>query len=166
MRHDTRFDNSLRVRLSGRQCVYCGETATTLEHFPPASWGPLGVLLPACQECNNFAGAGFATKFEDRARHVKARLRNKYRKQLATPEWSEDELDDIAQSLRGSVRAWDETKRRSQERLAWNAEAYLASIDHNNDFAQAVAAVQPITSSERRNSSPIASTRRKARASE
>jgi DNA invertase Pin-like site-specific DNA recombinase len=44
------------VRSRGDQCVYCGERADSDEHFPPTSYRNLGYILPACRECNSFAG--------------------------------------------------------------------------------------------------------------
>jgi len=131
-----RFGNAVRLRIKGPLCVYCGGTANTDEHFPPASLTPNGYLLPACRECNSIAGTTWATDFEERTRHVKAKLRLKYRSHLETPEWSTEEKDELGYNLRKVVELWQTQKTVLNERLAWNAVAYLLSIDHNSVFAE------------------------------
>ena len=125
----------MRRSILGYQCTYCGDTATTKDHFPPASYCLSGWLLPACSECNCFAGTAWPIEFEYRANHVKRRLREKYHRVLRTPDWSSEELAELGPNLRNEAIRWVLKKRHVQERLAWSAVIYLDSIDHHNVFA-------------------------------
>lgn len=128
-----------RWRLSGALCVYCGEGANTVDHWPPRSFGDYGLLLPACRECNLLAGVKYPTSLRERITEVKYALRRKYIKYMSIPEWSDDELCRMGKTLRSSIVTGLETKRRISRRIAWNAAAYLLSIDSSSVFAQLVA---------------------------
>src|SRR5215471_17155100 len=109
MRKDPHKDR-FRKRINGRWCVYCGELATTDEHFPPKTFTHHGLILPACSECNVLAGASWATDFEERCRYVKDRLRQKYKRVLDTPDWSKSEVGALGRALKRRVKAWQELK--------------------------------------------------------
>jgi len=130
----SRFGEDLRIRIRGARCVYCGETAQTDEHFPPACVSPYGYVLPACRECNRFAGTEFSYDFEQRCLSVKRKIRKKYIKQLETPDWSNDEVAEIGYNLRRMVTKWQRLKPIIQQRLAWSVPAYLGLIDHRSVF--------------------------------
>lgn len=131
---DRRCQRQFRYRLRGEWCTYCGNIATLEDHFPPLSLMLEGWLLPACAECNAFAGTVWARDFEARCRHVNFCIRRKYKKLLETPAWSRDELDELEHTLRSAVIQWEGQRKIAQERIAWNVGAYLACIDHNNAF--------------------------------
>lgn len=138
--------NEFRTRLLGYQCVYCGMTADTGDHFPPKSLIATGWILPACRECNCFAGTVWSRDFRARCNHVKLRIREKYQKVLETPEWSDHEIKQLGRNLKSKVKPWRELRSLVQERLAWNVEAYLACIDRNNAFALWRAEIDSTTS--------------------
>lgn len=137
--------NRSRIRIEGSLCVYCGQNANTDEHFPPASKTNFGVLLPACLECNNFAGTEHGLDFKKRVQHVKSMLHKKYKTILAMPNWDGDDLDELSGNLKRGVIRWQNQKRIAHSRIAWNVESYLASIDLNNDFARIVVVSDTIT---------------------
>ena len=56
--------NALRTRIPGDVCVYCGDAAQTMEHFPPKSVTSRGFLLPSCRECNVLAACEWSFDFE------------------------------------------------------------------------------------------------------
>ena len=126
----------LRVRLDGAYCIYCGELAGTWEHFPPKSYSLRGLVMPACQECNAFAGTDYPLDFSKRAELVKDKLRKKYRKNLKSIPWDDEEVSEIGRGLRRSIEIWRKQRKIAEQRIAWNAESYLASIDHTNAFAR------------------------------
>ena len=128
------MEREFRITLHGRLCVYCGETATELDHFPPKCHTPHGFLLPACGECNRLAGAAWPDHFEQRASMVRDKLRKRYRKAIGTPEWSRGEIRALGWTLRTGVLKWRTTMEVAKRRVAWNALSYLVSIDRNNDF--------------------------------
>ena len=128
----TRYANTLRKRIRGDWCIYCGELATTDEHFPPSTLTPIGLILPACLECNCLASTHFATDFDERCQFVKERLRTKYSRILKTPDWDQDEIDNLGYSIKTTVKKWQSLRDSLKPRLAWNHNAYLACIDRDD----------------------------------
>lgn len=125
-----------RKTLKGQWCVYCGEVAQCLDHFPPLSVQLGGLLLPSCNECNLLAGVNWPYDFQRRAKYVLERLRLKYRREMETPDWCGAELKQLRGGLKGMVKKWQERKDYVARRLRWNALAYLACIDHDDVVAR------------------------------
>ncbi len=110
-------------------CVYCGMLSDSLDHYPPISSSPLvGVLLPACLECNRFASDLYPYDFTKRVEHVKNKIRRKHANVLRTPIWSADELDTMSGLMREEVRIWRERRRIVHARLAWDVASYLRQL--------------------------------------
>jgi hypothetical protein len=124
-------------------CVYCGTPANGFDHFVPLSalvmladsltQIPGKVLVPACRECNLIAGRDVFPTIAAKRRFIHARLRRKYRRILAIPEWRDRELAELGPSLEKYVRSGQDTRRWLLARLAWrntsNSEpATLAAI--------------------------------------
>lgn len=96
------------VRIEGRRCVYCGDTATQTDHFPPQCVEPRdGWLLPCCSECNVVAGAMHPYDFKSRVLYVKDALRDRHHHLL---------------------KIFDEAMHQ-HERVEWDTTAYIASSD-------------------------------------
>lgn len=127
-------DDRFRKRIYGSQCVYCGERPTTLDHFPPAVHCRAGFLLPACSECNMFAGDRWATNFPMRLKHVKDKIRLRYKRLLKTPAWAAEEIAELGYSIAKSIGHFSLKTAVLKERLAWDGLSYVASIDHCGDF--------------------------------
>jgi len=125
-----------RIRVKGIFCVYCGEMADSVDHFPPKSASVMGFLLPACKECNNLAGTDYPFDFENRAKLVTEKLRKKYNKILGTSEWSKDEMRELKYSLNRMVRSWEELRKIIRRRIAWNAISYLSCTALTRNFVQ------------------------------
>ncbi|MEB3333580.1 MAG: HNH endonuclease signature motif containing protein [Cyanobacteriota bacterium] len=56
--HDRRWRRSIHL-LTGRRCLYCGETSQSIDHIHPLSRGGLSVTencVPACLSCNGKKG--------------------------------------------------------------------------------------------------------------
>lgn len=140
--------NGLRRRLRGYLCIYCGMLANCDDHFPPRSLCYLGWLLPSCKECNYIAGTKWPLNFTFRAELVKDSLRRKYFSELTTPDWSDEELDELEYNLRNEVIRWQKRKSIIQERLAWNAISYLSSIDQCKDFVKWLVEIDTTTKRE------------------
>lgn len=124
-----------RIQIDGSLCVYCGEIASTVEHFPPKAHTCRGFLLPSCSECNILAGTEWPTDFEKRAEYVKSKIEKRYTKLLTLPEWNKTEIKQLGRGLREGVEAWQKMQDIARKRVAWNAMSYLTSIDLSNDFA-------------------------------
>src|SRR5438105_4315346 len=93
-------------------CAYCGEFASTRDHVVPRSW--TGSAKPrwnqsewvwACSECNSLLGSSIFDTFVDRREFIREKLRLKYKKLLATPDWTEAELSELHGRLRKTVQA-------------------------------------------------------------
>lgn len=135
------------ARVSGDLCVYCGRPAESDEHFPPRDMGVVGVILPACLECNSMAGTQYPAEFWARAAFVQLCIARKYKKVLQLPVWSMEELNELGPRLRQEVERCQENRRIVHARLAWSAATYLHSIDTHNAFAQMGARTSGITES-------------------
>jgi hypothetical protein len=81
------------------------------------------------------AGTAWPTVFYRRTSYVNQRLRDRYERLLATPDWSSYEIAQLGYSLAEMITRWQRERRRVLERIAWNAETYLRSIDPDNVFA-------------------------------
>jgi len=126
-----RAHNQFRVRVHAPWCVYCGSAPQTDDHFPPVAYtGPTshGLILPACSECNSRLGSAHPNRFFDRAALAKENIRRKYRKILAVPDWSEDELEEMSTKFAIQLAATQRLKRDVQKRLAWDVRAGIAYL--------------------------------------
>lgn len=105
--------NSLRLaghyrRLElGHSCVYCGEDATTRDHFLPVSVAAMyaglaiidpavKVTLPCCRDCNSVASAKVFKTVGAKRRYIQARLARKHKRLLAAPIWTDDDIGRLA----------------------------------------------------------------------
>jgi hypothetical protein len=107
-------------------CYYCGDPATCLDHVIPHSFlNDLGAartyssgVIPACAECNLLLGAAVFESLDERRRHVAWKVRVRYKKLLAEPEWSEREIMELGLAMRKDVRQAQERRRYILLRLA------------------------------------------------
>jgi hypothetical protein len=121
---------------AGRPCYYCGLPAETQDHVIPKSLieqyrlsDPVSVhalfahgrtrVVPACTQCNSIAGARYHETLADRKAYVKQRLRSKYAKLLAMPDWTEEELAEVGPGLREYIHQGIETRKLIEQRLRW-----------------------------------------------
>lgn len=117
-----------RERCHGENCLYCGETATTDEHFPPHSLTLRGWIFPACFECNVLAGVKFPTDLARRIAYVKARLKNRYARDLRHPHWSAREMIGMSENFVSMIQLANDRKGRIQNRIGWDAQNYLHHV--------------------------------------
>jgi len=122
-------NNEFRTRLRGDFCVYCGEAATTVEHFPPRTDTKRGFLFPCCRECNSFAGTNYPRNLPSRIEHVKKKIKQSNKKYLCLPEWTAKEIRALSGNLRRMVNLGLAKKLAAQERIDFDSLAYLARID-------------------------------------
>jgi hypothetical protein len=125
-------------------CVYCGQKASTLDHFVPLSVIYMlsdirgvpreKITLECCSECNGIAGSNVFKSVAHKRSYIFAALREKYQRLLDTPEWSENELDELGYALRTFVAAGLQRREWIAERLKWS--------NKRNPAAAKVAAVR------------------------
>lgn len=91
-------------------CIYCGLLADTVDHVPPRSVRQtlvdLGIAsrypfqeVRCCRECNVLLGARTLWTIALRKEYIKKRLRLRYHKFLAIPDWSTEDLDKLGRDL-------------------------------------------------------------------
>lgn len=135
------------VEARGERCVYCGDRASTDEHFPPRSVATAGWLLSACGECNQFANTEHPADLDARAAYVKAKLRARYRAVLAYAVFDEFDVASFSGALLREVQACVRAKERAQRRLAWSVDWYFEAIGQPKPFAGPSAASPGTTDS-------------------
>ena len=116
----------------GVRCVYCGNIAQEKEHVTPKNFlnGLVGLgnfqntvkyhksmIVPACKECNLIASGQKFRNFTEKKKFIKEKLKNRYRKILLTPFWTDTELLELDFRLREYVLVALEAKRVVQARL-------------------------------------------------
>ena len=114
-----------------RPCLYCGLPADTKDHFIPRVYvsrmtqirADLGakakLIVPACRECNSTAGDHIFDTISEKRTFIKQQYRKKYRKLLESPNWTEDELNQLGLSLQTTIRASQAGKELMKARLRW-----------------------------------------------
>ena len=91
-------------------CTYCGSISSIhRDHVVPVSSTglprnySLGEIVPACAECNALLGDKMFTSVRSRAEYLLGVYPKRYRKILNTPDWTEEELEDLSYALRHTV---------------------------------------------------------------
>lgn len=124
-------------RLTNRlTCFYCGETATDEDHAIPHSLlhgighkrtGYETDTLPCCHECNSLLSSKVFDTLGERKGYLARRLRTIYARNLHSPTWTEEELDDLGYTLRSHAMAIHLGKQAVIRRLGHLAEAGIMS---------------------------------------
>ena len=118
--------------ISRHDCVYCGMTAQARDHIVPHSYAAiegvsrdwqLSKIVPACTECNSLLSNLMHTTIATRALFLVGKLSVRYKKLLASPNWSEEELDELGAALRGHVRGEQSKKKLVQARIEYALES-------------------------------------------
>lgn len=104
------YDTDYDTRSKNYCCEYCGSTLSiTRDHVIPISWSGLkrnysvGDTVKCCMECNSMLGAKPLFCITGRASFLIGEVSKKYKNSLSTPDWSEDDLNDLSYSLRKKV---------------------------------------------------------------
>lgn len=115
-------------------CYYCGNFADSTDHVVPRHLlkraGAMGMELgavmrirlwevPACRECNTLIGGAIFKTLPDRCKYVKAKLRARYRRILAMPRWTPEELGELGPELRRYVQTSQRAREAIQARVSW-----------------------------------------------
>jgi hypothetical protein len=65
----------------------------------------VGTTVDCCRECNSLLGAKALFTIEERAHEIAESLERRYRKELNAPIWTDEELDDLGDTLRKQIKA-------------------------------------------------------------
>lgn len=123
-----RIYNLFDIEFQTDCCVYCGEIATSIDHFIPKAFRlaieDLGLvnnrlLVPACRECNSTAGSQIFHSLKEKREYIHFCYRRKYRSLLESEDWTEGELNELGHTLRSSVKASQQAKMIIRRRLKW-----------------------------------------------
>jgi len=109
------------------QCAYCGAPAEDREHVVPYSWMFSGArksnkvrqscIVMACKECNSLAGGTVFATFGEKKAYIAGCVEHRYRKVLKSPEWTDDELEELTGRLQREVFAYTQVKKFVKLRL-------------------------------------------------
>lgn len=115
-------------------CIYCGDTADTMDHVFPISiaaainWQAIGpkqkarvfdpilVKIPCCMHCNILAGDYNPSSIRDKRRFIQAKLRKNAKVMRM---WADDELEQLSPAFRGYVENAVSDVLRGQARSIW-----------------------------------------------
>lgn len=126
-------------------CVYCGETADTIDHLLPRNWTGEShrkcvPVVPACRECNSTLSDVFLPDVEERRDLVHSRYRKRYRRELLMVARTEEGLAEFGASLRLVIERMQDLHYWVQRRLSWpvkpnyDAEAWAAAWSLDKTF--------------------------------
>lgn len=99
-----------------KNCVYCGDYASTKDHFVPWSFNNAPgkrksqfalagtELLDSCVECNSMASNNVFDTIEQKREFIQEKIERKYSKILKIPDWSENDLNELSSRLRKNTR--------------------------------------------------------------
>lgn len=129
MVYDCWYDNIGRA--GDDPCVYCGAPSTSYDHVPPLvaiermseqqiSHAKLR-KFPACAECNAMLSGHNICDLNDRTKHVRVKLRVRYRRLLNMPAWDAEELSELSPDLAEDVRRHARHAQWIKQRLTWNS---------------------------------------------
>lgn len=133
------------IRPEGEVCIYCGDNGTEIEHLIPLSFldpdpnasRDKGLRSLSCACCNRSLAANFFGTLDERIDFVNNKIYRKLHQQKK-PDWSEEELAELAPSLRARVHhklatwnnlncraRWVNTERYYEVRSALSKQAWL-----------------------------------------
>jgi len=98
-------------------CYYCGAKADSIDHIIPYSTLRKLVALDdkaitkqmisrrvlkvwACRECNSMLKDSLQESLPERKACLKKRLRRRYKRVLALPDWTPDEIEELGYNMR------------------------------------------------------------------
>lgn len=126
-------------------CTYCGIVCDTIDHVVPqhllksAESSELdlsGVMrmqrweVPSCRECNSAIGGKIFKTLAERRKYAKDHIRKKYASYLRTPNWTEEELDELGPNMKREVIRATQVK----GRLAWTNGVKTMEIEQAYDL--------------------------------
>jgi len=109
-------------------CTYCGMRASCLDHVLPFSYSsPIDErtrssysksdCVPACKECNGLLSNLMYITVADRAMYLVGRLTEKNKKLLDSPDWSEEDYEELSGRLLEHVKSLQTKKKILKARI-------------------------------------------------
>ncbi len=117
-------------------CYYCGMPADTIDHAVPQSILRMidriadpdiyrrmilrrRLTVPCCNECNSVIGPKYQKSLEERKKFLKSKLKRRYKKLLAMPDWTEREISEMGDHMRDYIRDAQRLKDNIVSRIHW-----------------------------------------------
>jgi hypothetical protein len=94
--------------LNEQICFYCGHFGDVADHVPPLAWIQFypdypRMLIRACHQCNAHLGCKTLPTLISRVDYLIKRYRKKYWKILISPDWDDEEINELKGSLKTYV---------------------------------------------------------------
>jgi hypothetical protein len=119
-------------------CTYCGLVASGKDHVIPVSYECVSRRMasfdrsetcPACTECNCLLGSRWVPSIAERAQFIARILAIRYRELLKTPDWSEDELEEMGTKLRKGIISRIKRRDLTKARIAYAESVGLMNLN-------------------------------------
>lgn len=121
-----------------KKCIYCGELATTVDHVVPVTYYYNGKrkgrhltanygkenLVDACRQCNSISGNKVFDNLDKKREFIQNRLKEKYRKVINMPFWSDEELKSMGRLLYKEIKIQVLAKKWVLNRINYPVEMY------------------------------------------
>ena len=86
-------------------------------------------LVPSCGECNGIASDRMFKTVAAKRRFIHQRLKQKYKRLLAMPAWTDAEKERLGWTLRSHIEAGMAQKSALEQRLAWRNTSVSVGVD-------------------------------------
>lgn len=124
-------------------CTYCGEHADCYDHTIPIAYRQntrkgfenRTYAVPSCTECNTTLGAAPFFTIKERADYILKKYLQKHKKIINHVEWSEEELEDMSNEFKRTIKATMKMKEVIKSRIPWLKG--MASESNNMDWKDA-----------------------------
>lgn len=120
------------------ECTYCGIAANGLDHVIPVSYDfasrsaasyAKDLVVPCCSECNSRLSNFYLPTIAERAEYLIGSYKDKYKKVLNRPDWTDEELKDMGATMRKRIKADAQLKIDLEQRLT-----YLLDVSLNESL--------------------------------
>lgn len=101
-------------------CIYCGDGEEHREHVIPRHAGLATFVVASCAECNLIVGGRVFSTILEKQDHIRSRIARRYKKLLAMPEWTDEEIADLKARLREYVTGCSTTAKWIRARMDWD----------------------------------------------
>src|SRR5690606_1956031 len=113
-----------RIAYPSGLCVYCGRSAGTRDHIMPRTVTGEAVrrsvpTVPACGQCNSIINDSGVYSINGRRALAHKGIRRKYKKLLAMPEYSDEDLAEYGDGLRPFIEQSIVQREQVLARLSW-----------------------------------------------
>lgn len=113
------------------KCIYCGEAPGEIDHVPAISWlyalgsayfeerGYPIITVPACRRCNGWLSDQPYHTIRQRKGYVASRMRQIFDKIMASPKWTDEEIEEMGKSFQVPLRERENIRQYGLRRLEW-----------------------------------------------